>query len=278
MIIVTGATGTIGKSTVKALTKLGAGFKVAVRSPEKVSGVDAVRFDFDDPATYAPALAGAERLFLLTGLTADAPAQTARVAAAAKEAGVEHIVKLSVIGADSEPGTIFGRQHREGERAIEATGLAYTFLRPTFFMQNWLNYYGARLEQDSTVYLPHGQGMPVVWVDADDIGEVAAKALTTSDWRGKHFDLTGAEGLTDAQVAALVSELSGKTCTYVEVDEEAVRGAMAGAPDWMLEGFLELHRIIRAGYAMWPSPTLGELLGRAPTTFRQYLARTLAHG
>jgi len=124
MILVTGATGTIGSSTVKALKAKSAKFKVGVRSPEKAKGlgVETVLFDWDKPETFGPALQGVEKVFLLTP-TSDKQDQYAKsLVDAAKTAGVKHIVKLSVIGVDAEPNIYFGRQHKAAEKAMKDSG------------------------------------------------------------------------------------------------------------------------------------------------------------
>ena len=155
---VTGATGTIGSATVQALKDKGAKFKVGARSPDKLKGqgVEAVLFDWDKPETYGPALKGVEKVFLLPPTSDKQVEYTQKLVDEAKKAGVKHIVKLSVIGADAKPGIILGRQHLEGEKVIQASGLAWTMLRPTFFMDNFVNYYGADPKKDSTMYASYG--------------------------------------------------------------------------------------------------------------------------
>ena len=146
MILVTGATGTIGSATVEALKKSGAGFKVGSRTPEKAgaaTGVDAVAFDWERPDTIAKALEGVERAFLLTPVTDQIEGLTAGFAGAAKSAGVKRVVKLSAIGASPESPLILGRQHAASEKALVDAGLDTTMIQPTFFAQNFVNYYGA---------------------------------------------------------------------------------------------------------------------------------------
>lgn len=276
MILVTGASGTVGRATVEALKKRGAGFKVGLRSPEKAKGLgaDAVVFDFANPATFEPAMRGADHVFLLPPL-GDRQAEEAKALVdAAKRAGVKHVVKLSVIGARLEPGIFFGRQHGEGEKVIEASGLGFTHLRPTFFMQNWLNYYGVDPSKpESTAYLPIGTGK-AAWVDARDLGEVAAAVLTDPGHEGKAYDLTGPAALSGAECAATLSRATGKKIAFVDVPESAARDAIAksGAPGWMVDGMLELFGIIKAGYAESVADGVEKVLGRKPRTFEAFAA------
>lgn len=273
MILVTGATGSVGAATVKALQSTGAAFKVAVRSPDKAKalGAEGVAFDWDKPETFLPAFQGVKKLFLLTPVTQFQVGHTLDVVAAAKRAGVQHIVKLSVIGADSEPGIALGRQHFAAEKELKASGIAWTFLRPTFFMQNFVNYYGVNPKQDGPVYLAHGTSK-ASWVDVRDVGEVAAKVLATPGHEGKAYDLTGGEALSSAEALAILGEALGRKYNYVEVPPEAVRKSMedSKAPLWMVDGFGELDFLIRAGYASAVAPGVKQVLGREPRTFRQY--------
>jgi uncharacterized protein YbjT (DUF2867 family) len=280
MILVTGATGTIGSATLKGLKAKGARFKVAARSPDKLKGqgVEAVSFDWDKPETYGPALQGVEKVFLLTPIS-DKQVQYAQMLVdAAKNAGVKHMVKLSVMGVEAEPGISFGRLHRGAEKAIQGSGLAWTMLRPTFFMDNFVNYYGVDPKKDSTVYLPHGQGK-AVWVDGRDVGEVAAAVLAGTGHEGKAYDLTGPEALGAAEALAILGEALGHKYTYVDVPEEAARKAMQDMqmPDWIVQGFLELHMIIRSGWSATPAQGVKEVLGRPPRSFKEY-AKDLAAG
>lgn len=281
MILVTGATGTIGSATVKALKTKGARFKVGARSPDKHTGqgVETVPFDWDKPETFSPALKGVEKIFLLTPNTTDQQTRyTQALVEAAKKAGVKHIVRLSVMGADAEPGTLLGRMHRASEKAIQGSGLAWTMLRPTFFMDNFVNYYGVDGKKDSTVYLAHGQGK-AVWVDGRDVGEVAAAALTGPGHEGKMYDLTGPEALGTTEALDILSEALGHKYTYVAIPEEAARKAMQDqhAPAWMVEGFSELAALIKSGQAATPASGVKDALGRPPRSFKEF-ARDFAAG
>jgi uncharacterized protein YbjT (DUF2867 family) len=273
MILVTGATGTIGSSTVKALKAQGARFKVGTRSPDKLQGqgVETVLFDWDKPETFAPALQGVEKLFLLTPISEKQVEYTQSLVDAAKKAGVKHIVKLSVMGVEAEPGIALGRLHRASEKAIQDSGIAWTMLRPTFFMENFFNYYGADPKKDSTVYNPHGQGK-AVWVDGRDVGEVAAAVLTGQGHEGKAYDLTGPEALGDAEALALLGEALGHKYTYVDVPEEGARKAMLDMqmPAWLVDGFMELNRLIKNNWVATPASGVKDVLGRAPRSFKEY--------
>lgn len=274
MILVTGATGTIGSSTVKALKAKGARFKVGTRSPDKLKGqgIDTVLFDWDKPETFGPALQGVEKIFLLTPISEKQTQYAQSLVDAAKKAGVKHIVKLSVMGADAEPGIALGRMHRASEKAIQNSGIAWTMLRPSFFMENFINYYGVDPKKDSTVYLAHADGK-ANWVDGRDIGEVAAAVLTGKAHEGKVYDLTGPEALGAGEVVAIFSAALGHKYTYVPVPEEAARKALKdyGAPQWMIDGYAELDMLIRNGWSTAIATGVKDVLGRPARSFKEYV-------
>jgi uncharacterized protein YbjT (DUF2867 family) len=273
MILVTGGTGTIGKATVAALQAAGQRFKVAARSPQqvKIPGVETVTLDWSELDTYLPAMRGVDRLFLLTPNSERQVGYVVQAVAAARRAGVKHIARLSVMGADADPGIILGRLHFAAEREVKLSGIPWTMLRPTFFMQNFVNYYGVQPNKDCEVRLPHGQGK-AGWVDARDVGEAAAKVLSGEGYEGKTFDMTGPEALTTGEVLAVLSEAFGHKYTYVDAPEDEVRKAMEGMkmPLWLVDGFMELHGLIKNGHAATLANGVQTILGREPRSLRDW--------
>lgn len=274
-ILVTGATGTIGSRLVKALAgKKDVAVRVGVRDPKKgealtTGNVTAVALDWNKPETIAAALAGVDKAFLLTPFDDQSVRYGKSFADAAKAAGVSQLVKLSVIGSEQEPGILGGRWHREVEKYIQASGLTWTFLRPGFFMDNFIGYYPP--DAEGAIYLPIGEGA-VSWIDTRDIADVAAHVLTTEGHANKAYDLTGGAALTISQAAAEIGKVTGRNIRYVDVPESAAEGAMKGMglPGWMVQVMMELHGICKAGYASGVSPAVGELLGRPPRTFAEF--------
>jgi uncharacterized protein YbjT (DUF2867 family) len=277
VILVTGASGTVGSATVAALKAKGADFKVGSRSPEKAKalGAPAVELDWDRPETLAGAVAGVEKAFLLTPITDQLESLTRAFVDAAKQTGVRHVVKLSAMGAGPES-IALGRQHGAGEEVIQSSGLDWTMLQPTSFAQNFLNYWGVDPARDSTVYLPLGEGK-ASWLDARDVGEVAAAVLTDDGHQGKTYVLTGPKALGAAEALATLSEALGHTYTYVDVPEDAARKAMAeaGVPAWLVTAYSELNAVIKNGYASGVAPGVKQVLDRDGRTFAEF-ARDLA--
>lgn len=273
MILLTGATGTIGTAALNALQSAGQQFKVAARSPEKfrTQGVEALAFDWDNLDGYLPAMQGIQKLFLLTPNSERQVGYVVQAIAAAKRAGVKHIVRLSVMGADADPGIILGRQHFAAEREIKASGIAWTMLHPTFFMQNFINYYGVDPNADSQLYLPQGRGK-AAWVDANDVGEAAAKVLSGEGYEGKAFELTGPQALSAEEALAILDKELGHKYSYIDVPEDAARQTMENMkiPLWLVDGFMELHGLVKHGYSESLSNGVQEVLGRAPRSLREW--------
>jgi uncharacterized protein YbjT (DUF2867 family) len=245
-----------------------------VRASEKAASlrqgnVTLVDFDYEKPETLAAAVAGADKLFLLTPFAPNQVELGERLVSAAKAAGVKHIVKLSAIGSEIEPGIQLGRWHRAIERVVEASGIPWTFLRPNNFMENLIGYYSP--DKEGAIYLPWGEGA-CSFIAGRDVAAVAAAALTGDGHAGKAYTLTGPEALTIGQIAAAIGEATGRTIRYVDVPEEAARQAMLGAhvPSWMTEAMLELHAIDKAGYAGEISPLVQQITGQAPLSFRDF--------
>lgn len=280
-ILVTGATGTIGTQVIKQLTAHpGVKVRAAVRSTAKADalrelGAEPVEFEWSRPETFTAALQGADKLFLLTPFAPDQVELAQRLIDAAKAAGIKHIVKLSALGCDNEPGIQLGRWHHAVERAIQAAGIPYTFLRPNNFMENFIGYYPPA--PDGNIYLPFGQGA-VSWVDGRDVAAVAVAALLGHGHEGKVYTLTGGEALTIDQIAAQIAEATGRTIRFVDVPEEAARSAMLGMqmPAWMVNAMMELNGINKAGYAAAITPTVQEITGSAPRSFRDFARENAA--
>jgi uncharacterized protein YbjT (DUF2867 family) len=278
MIVLTGASGTIGKATLSALQAAGQQVRIAARNPAKVQapGAETVAFDWDDLASYRSAFQGADKLFLLTPNSERQVGYVLQAVAVAKRVGIRHIVRLSVLGAHSDPGIAMGRQHQAAEKEILASGIPWTFLRPTFFMDNFINYYGVDPEADGQVYLPNGSGK-AAWTDPLDVGECAAKVLAAAGYEQRMFELTGPEALSTEEALAIMGEVWGHKYTYVDVAEETARKSMeaGGMPEWMVDAFLELNALVRNGHATHLSGGVKEILRREPHSLREW-ARRLA--
>ena len=174
-ILITGATGTVGSEVVKQLSAKGENIivKAAARSAtdntfENLNRVQVVQLDYDKPDSLAVALKGVDKLFLLTPFQSNMVDLTSNLVSEAKKTKVKYIAKQSVMGADAEPGITPGRLHRQAEKIIEESGIPFTFLRPNFFMQNFVNYYSNLIRSQGAFYMPAGNAK-VSFVDVRDI-------------------------------------------------------------------------------------------------------------
>jgi len=274
-ILVTGATGTIGSQVVAALKgREDVKVRVAVRSAAQADalrggGVTPVDFEFNKPELIKTALTGVDKVFLVVPFVAEQVEYGTKFIDQAQQAGVRHIVKLSALGSDFVPGIDLGRWHRIVERYLAGSGLAYTFLRPNNFMENFIHIHPPG--KDGNIYLPLGQA-GCSFIAGADIAAVGAAALTTPGHEGKAHELTGPEALTLAQAAQIISGVAGRPVNYVDVPEEAARKSMLGAgmPGWMTEALLELNALGKAGHAARVTDSVQKVLGRAPTRFTQF--------
>jgi uncharacterized protein YbjT (DUF2867 family) len=275
MILVTGAGGTVGREVVQALQREGLPFRAAYHTQDKVakargSGLDAVTVDFADPRSLLPALDGITRLFLLCAATPDLPELERGIVDQIRKTGLEHLVKLSVWRAPEEEFT-FARWHRSSEKAIEAAGIPFTFLRPNGYMQNLATYYAPMLRATHTLALPagHAKESPI---DVRDIASVVARVLSDPSHIGHAYDLSGPESLSYHQVANTLSVALGRKITYVDISDEAFRQGMqkAGAEGWLIDAILEMQHYAKRGQAADVLGSVQQILGRRPITLDRF--------
>ncbi|HEX3960619.1 MAG TPA: NAD(P)H-binding protein [Trebonia sp.] len=276
MLLLTGATGNIGRELARELDAAGTGFRVLVRDPARAAGLPAsaerVPGDLDDPATLAAAFAGADRLFLLTpGIGTD---HVRYAAAAARAAGVRHIVHLSSFNVLGDPMPAMGRWHHEREQLIRASGIPATFLRPGGFMTNALDWLPT-IRDGGYVLDPVGPGRYAP-VDPADIAAVTALALTQDGHQDREYVLTGDEALTVTEQVQILSAATGLDIKVREpaTPDEAVRARFPnGAPPALADALLEAIALMRADTTGLRADTIQRLLGRKPRTFADWCAR-----
>jgi uncharacterized protein YbjT (DUF2867 family) len=277
MILIFGAGGAVGSEVARQLQAAGVPFKAGYSTEAKAGtargeGIDAVVADYNDPDSLDRALIGVDTVFLLSPSDADLELKAVE---AAKRALVTHIVKLSAWGAEMDSFS-FARIHRQVERAIEASGIAWTFLRPNGFMQNMANYSGQSIREQGAFYNAVGDAR-ISHIDIRDIAAVAVKALTEPGHEHKAYALSGPEALTYAEMASTLSAALGKPVKYVDLTPEQYKQGMMGAgiPEFYADRLLDLARAYREGIA---APVTGEvkrITGREPISFAQYASEWL---
>src|SRR6267378_1060481 len=271
-VLVTGATGTIGRDVAKRLSEKGVSVRAGVRDQAKarkeLPDLALTPFDFENEKTFAGALEGVEKVFLLPPLLPNQLEVMNAFVDATKRAGVRHIVKLSAIGIDDETQPTAIKWHGANEQHIRESGVAFTFLRPNSFMQNFITYFPPR---NGAIYLPWGNGT-ASFVDTRDIANVAAKALTSDGHGGRIYTLTGPATLGIAEVALILSEVSGREFKYVDVPEAAARDGMlqAGVPPWQVELVMELHAVNKQNRWSAVTSDVEKVTGTPPTDFAQF--------
>ena len=227
-----------------------------------------VPFDFENEKTFSEALEGVEKVFLLPPLLPNQLEVMNAFVDAAKRTGVRHIVKLSAIGIDDEAQPTAIKWHGANERHLSVSGVAFTFLRPNSFMQNFITYFPPR---NGAIYLPWGNGT-ASFVDTRDIASVAAKALTSDGHEGKIYTLTGPATVGIVEVALILSEVTGREFKYVDVPEAAARDEMlqAGVPPWQVELVMELHAVNKQNRWSAVTSDIEKVTGIPPTDFAQF--------
>jgi uncharacterized protein YbjT (DUF2867 family) len=281
MILITGATGNIGRKLARALDSGGAGFRVLVRDLTRAEGLPshAERFagDLAKPPTLTAAFAGVDELFLLTqGIGTDL---ATNAIAAATAAGVRHVVFVSSYSVAPEylqgrPMPAMARWHHEREQLLRASGIPTTFLRPGGFMTNALDWLPT-IRDGGYVLDPIGPGRYAP-IDPADIAAVAALTLTERGHEGAAYPLTGDELFTVAEQVRILGSAIGRELRVREVatPEEAVAARFpGGAPPALAAAVTEGFKIMRTDTAGFRTDVASRLLGRRAGTFAAWCGR-----
>lgn len=273
-ILVTGATGNVGCEVIRLLLSHDCHVCAALRNPDKAqqilgSNIHCVWFDFINPDTWASAFEGVNKLFLVRPpALANVKRQIAPALNAAKLAGVEHIVFVSLLGAERNRVV----PHAKIERYIEQLGIPATFLRASFFMQNLNTVHREDIKTRGELFMPAGNGK-TSFIDVRDIAAVAVRALVEDGHLGKAYALTGREALTYYEVAEIFTEVLGKPIRYTNpsllkfIWQMRDRGLSL---DFILV-MAAIYTTARLGLAGGITPDVEQLLGRPPLTMRQYV-------
>ncbi len=275
MILITGATGRTGSEVVKELQAKGAQIRAMDRNPDRVAtiqgqGIGAVLGDFEKPETIETALQGVEKAFLVS-IEGDRMAEQHRnFVAAAKRAGVRHLVRLSILVSDPNSPLTLGKWHGEADQHVIDSGIPYTILRPAAFMQNFLMQ-AAMVSSNGAVAAPLGDGK-IGYIDMRDIASVATTVLTSSGHEGKTYPITGPESLSMDEVAGKLSAALGKEIKYINISPAEAKAAMtdAGMPDYVADAWLQVYQMISTGAANMTVNTVKDVTGSEARDFGQF--------
>lgn len=274
-ILVTGSTGTVGALVVAELVRRGQPVQAAIR-PGRDRGLRAtvseVELDFKDSSTFEAALAGVSSVFLLRPPQMSDPKEMRPFIDAMTTHGVERVAFLSVQGAGSNPFV----PHHGIEQYLKKTGPLWTFLRPSFFMQNLSTTHRADICECDEVFVPAGRGK-TNFIDAADVAEAIAVVLTTPGHLGKAYELTGSEVLTYAEVADTLSQACGRQITYTSPSAREFKSRMkaSGCDDEFVSVMGSIYLIAKLGMAAGTSDELQRLIYRPPTTLHEWALRNI---
>lgn len=275
MIAVTGATGELGGRVARRLADAGIPQKVIVRDPARApelrGAVRAPPANYADRDAMAKALEGVDVLYLVSAGEEERRLDTHRTAIdAALDAGVQHIVYTSFLGASPNATFTFARDHFHTEQIIRGAGVKFTFLRNSIYLDFVPGFVG----EDGVIRGPAGDGR-VAAVARDDSADVAVAVLEApGDHDGRTYELTGPEALTMAEMAAKLSAATGREIRYVPETLEEARASRApsGAPAWMIEGWVTTYAAIAAGELEKVTDAVEHLTGHPPQSLDELLA------
>lgn len=278
MIVVTGATGNVGRSLVQAMAEVGERVTAVSRGIAPVdlpSGTRHVRADLAAPETLRPALDGAEALFLHDGGAGGHGLDPVAILDVARVAGVRRVVLLSSQGVVTRPESLsHGGVLRAIEEAVRESGLAWTILRPGGFASNAYAW-AESVRAERTVAAPFGDvGIPVI--DPADIAEVAAVALRKDEHTGRAYELTGPAAVTPRQQAEAIGAALGEPVRFVELTRAEAHARMAASmPEPVVETTLAVLGEPNAA-ELRLSPDVEHVLGRKPRSFAEWVRRNIA--
>jgi uncharacterized protein YbjT (DUF2867 family) len=279
-ILLTDPTGTVGNAVVKRLASSDQNIiRVAVDTKEKVGKIkyadEIVDIDYTRPETIAEAMDNVDRLFLRIPPSDGMADISSNFVEEAKKNGVNFIVKLSVMGADVEPGYTIGRLHRRVEKIIEESGIPFVFLRPNSFMQNFVTRSSQTLKTQNAISLPAGDAK-ISLVDARDVAAVAAEVLTGngSQHMNKVYDITGPEALSHSQFAEILSTENDRKISYMNISGDDLRDRlkMIGIVEWFIDNALELYTMYRSDYRSQTTTVVEQLTEQVPISFSQFVS------
>jgi NAD(P)H dehydrogenase (quinone) len=285
MILITGATGQLGKSVVEFLLKKLPATKIAALARDqnkaadlKAKGIDVRIGDYDNKASLVAAFKGIDKLFFVSGNDVlNRQKQHENVIEAAKEASIKHIVYTSFARKNetgSNPLGIVASSHIKTDRLIKASGIPYTIMLNGLYTDVLPLFFGEKV-LEAGIYLPAGNGK-AAYIKRDDIAEVAANILTGEGHERKEYNITNTENYSLQNAASILSELSGKQITYYSPSKEEYIKTVssAGVPQEIVGLVASFSEAIKQDEFNAPDSDIEKLLGRTPSTLKEYFQET----
>jgi len=281
MILITGATGKTGGEVARQLAVADIPFRALIRNPDKAEelntlGAELVFGDIADKVFLSRALSGIDKAFLVMPNDEQQLILEKQFTDVAVTAGVQHLVYLSSLESVPESKNPITQNHVAAENHIRESGLTWTIMRPTFFMQNFETY-APRIKEAGQIVMPVGNGT-VSATDLRDVGEVIRETLTKTGHENKSYDLTGPELLTFAEIAERFSKILGTPVEFIDqpMEEFAELLRKIGLSEWRVDAVCKELEAIGAGVVDHTTDTIEELLGRPPFSLEQYITDHLS--
>ncbi|MEE2952346.1 MAG: SDR family oxidoreductase [Pseudomonadota bacterium] len=272
MILITGATGSIGGEVCRLLQERDVPFRAMCRKPEQIdafkdNGMDAVLGDFDRKDTLVEAMRGCDTVLLLSAPTPDQQAQETAAIDAAKSAGVNRIVKISAADSNLKTPVPWAQAHAHIDHYLRQSGLAWTILRPTAFMQNFLWF----KDPIAKGFLPQVAGKgSVSWIDTRDVARVAATVLTEQGHDSATYFLTGPETLDLTTISKRLGQVLGHKVRYINLPTPLFRGLLlaTGSSRWMAKGLVvQFSDVVAGHHTVDPTCEVERITGTPPHDF-----------
>jgi uncharacterized protein YbjT (DUF2867 family) len=278
MILITGTTGKTGGEVARQLAAASIPFRALIRNPDKAGPIEAlgagiVIGNVADDASLAQAFDGVKKAFLVLPNIEEQLTLEKKFTDTAVAAGAQHLVYLSSLESVPESTNPITRIHVATETYIRESGLAWTMIRPTFFMEMFEGM-AARIKDTGKIVMPAGDGT-VSTTALRDVAQVIVDVLTKPGHENKSYDLTGPELLTFAEIADQFSAVLGRTIEYVDQPMDEFRAVLkkVGFSEWRIDAVSKELEAIGAGSIDHTTETVLELLGRPPTSLEQFIRK-----
>ena len=282
MILVTGATGRTGFEAAKQLAQRGIPVRALTRNAQKAetlraAGVQIAVGDAGDPAAVRQALQGVQKIAIILPNGEAQLALEKQLADLAAEAKLQQILKVSSMESHAGAHNPVHRTHWESEEHIRSKGIAWTMVRPSFYMQNFLGS-AATIKSEGKFYFPFGENGAAVMTDSRDVGAFVAQVLATSGHENRSYDVTSNDLLSFRQVGELFTEILGRPVSYVAQDPVAYKAFLSKfvTSKWHLDAVCDIFAEVAKGYVANTTPTFAQIMGREPKSLREFIVEHIA--